>query len=402
MTTTLLPNARARFFDYSTGAPLAAGKVYTYASGTTTPKSSYTDFGGLTPNANPVILDANGEANIWLDGSYKIVLKNSADVTQWTVDNVSNTAQVNNWSGTAGGTANALTITPPLSVSSYTAGLVYTFKASAVGNSGASTIAVGGLTPIAIQKQGVALAGSEIVANNFYRVVFDTATTCQLESISAQVTPFSDAVTLLVNAGDTTKRALFSLAALSTGVTRVYTLPDYGATLATVAGTELLSNKSFVDNSTRIKNNADNTKVAIFDSSAITTAITRTYTFPDKSGTLSMTSDLLFTVSYTSAQTVYSNGADHTFTHGLGAAPKIVIIQAICITAEGGYSINDIITLTSAQSELAGGAAGISMITTSTTIKIRVGVSGIAIANSTFNALVMTTANWKLIITAYA
>ncbi len=58
-------------------------------AGTTTPLATYTDSTGLTPNANPVILDANGEANVWMtDGSYKFVLLDSLGVPQWTVDNV--------------------------------------------------------------------------------------------------------------------------------------------------------------------------------------------------------------------------------------------------------------------------------------------------------------------------
>lgn len=44
------------------------------------------------PNANPVVLDANGEAVIYVADSsvqaYKFVLKNSVDVTQWTMDNI--------------------------------------------------------------------------------------------------------------------------------------------------------------------------------------------------------------------------------------------------------------------------------------------------------------------------
>lgn len=72
------------------GVPLVGGKVYTYVTGTTTPLATYTDATGGTPNANPVILDSRGEANIWLDGSkqYRFVLKTSADVTLWTVDAV--------------------------------------------------------------------------------------------------------------------------------------------------------------------------------------------------------------------------------------------------------------------------------------------------------------------------
>ena len=73
----------------SSGNPLSGGKVYTYAAGTSTPKTTYSDRSLTTPNANPVILDSDGEANIYLDGAYKIVLKDSSDVTLWTEDDVS-------------------------------------------------------------------------------------------------------------------------------------------------------------------------------------------------------------------------------------------------------------------------------------------------------------------------
>lgn len=90
-TTNLSPELRKRYEDTS-GNPLAAGKLYTYQAGTTTPQATYTDNTTTTPHANPIILDANGEiaANVWLDPtlSYKFVLKNSSDVTQWTLDNV--------------------------------------------------------------------------------------------------------------------------------------------------------------------------------------------------------------------------------------------------------------------------------------------------------------------------
>lgn len=76
-----------QFFD-DDGEPLAGGKLYTYEAGTTTPKATYTDAGGLTPNANPVILDANGRATVFLSGSYKFTLKDSSDVTIEETDNV--------------------------------------------------------------------------------------------------------------------------------------------------------------------------------------------------------------------------------------------------------------------------------------------------------------------------
>ncbi len=88
MTTNIAPQPKLQFFD-ANGAPLSGGKLYTYAAGTTTPLASYTNYGGGTANANPVILDSRGEASVWLGtGMYKMVLKTSTDVEVWTVDNL--------------------------------------------------------------------------------------------------------------------------------------------------------------------------------------------------------------------------------------------------------------------------------------------------------------------------
>ncbi len=48
------------------GIPLSGGRVFTYVSGTTTKLTTYTDYTGTTPNENPIVLDANGQCDIWL------------------------------------------------------------------------------------------------------------------------------------------------------------------------------------------------------------------------------------------------------------------------------------------------------------------------------------------------
>jgi hypothetical protein len=91
MATILSPNPKLQFFS-SSGELLVGGKLYTYQAGTTTPLATYTDSTGTTANTNPIILDVRGEANVWLGtSSYKFVLKDSNDVSIWTVDNISTT-----------------------------------------------------------------------------------------------------------------------------------------------------------------------------------------------------------------------------------------------------------------------------------------------------------------------
>jgi len=86
----LSPPPKLQFFG-TDGLPLVGGKLYTYSAGTTTPLATYVDNTGTTTNTNPVILDSNGQANVWLLNSenYKFILKTPADVTLYTVDYIS-------------------------------------------------------------------------------------------------------------------------------------------------------------------------------------------------------------------------------------------------------------------------------------------------------------------------
>jgi hypothetical protein len=87
MAAVLLPQGKQQYMT-ATGAPLVGGKVYTYDTGTTTPRTTWADAAQATPNTNPVILDARGEALIFWSGAYRVVIKDSLDNTIWTVDGV--------------------------------------------------------------------------------------------------------------------------------------------------------------------------------------------------------------------------------------------------------------------------------------------------------------------------
>ena len=196
------------------GNPLAGGKVYTYAAGTTTPQATYTSEGAGTPNANPVVLDAAGRAVIFWSGSYKIKITDANDVLIREVDNVTTS------SGGGGGTSS-----------------------------------------------------------------------------------FTDDTFEIVDNSDATKKMMFSVGGITTGTTRTITMPDDNITLVGTAATQTLTNKTLTDSTTYFADESDATKKLTFQLSGITTATTRTVTWPDKNGTVAMTSDITATGTVTSVAT---------------------------------------------------------------------------------------------------
>lgn len=77
-------------FSSATGTPLANGTLTVYLAGTTTLTNTWQDYQLSSLNTNPVILDSRGECVLWFDPTvtYKLVLKNSSGVVQWTQDNL--------------------------------------------------------------------------------------------------------------------------------------------------------------------------------------------------------------------------------------------------------------------------------------------------------------------------
>lgn len=78
-------------FFTNDGKVLANGSLSFYDSGTTNPRSTYSDPAMTTPNPASVTLDGAGRpsVDIWGDGSYRVVLRDELGTTIVTLDDVS-------------------------------------------------------------------------------------------------------------------------------------------------------------------------------------------------------------------------------------------------------------------------------------------------------------------------
>lgn len=90
--TGLAATARAKFTDEN-GA-LSGGRVHTFYAGTSRACDTFTDYTGSAKNTNPIILDANGECDIWFDGMVKIRVEREDGSLVWVRDNIPSVASV--------------------------------------------------------------------------------------------------------------------------------------------------------------------------------------------------------------------------------------------------------------------------------------------------------------------
>lgn len=87
-----LGTPKVQYFDTRTNTFLNAGKLYAFVVGSSTPTNTYPTIADAiaetNANANPVVLDSRGEADVVLKGATKLVLKDASDNLVWTVDNI--------------------------------------------------------------------------------------------------------------------------------------------------------------------------------------------------------------------------------------------------------------------------------------------------------------------------
>jgi hypothetical protein len=91
------------FYNGTPAAPLSGGLMYFYEPGSSlVPKDTYADNALTIENSNPVVLTSSGslsKENVFLDGAYRVILKDKNGVQQWDRDNVNSIVQVafDNW-----------------------------------------------------------------------------------------------------------------------------------------------------------------------------------------------------------------------------------------------------------------------------------------------------------------
>lgn len=154
----------------------ANGLAGTVATATSTPAITLsTTVTGLLKGNGTAISSATANTDYLSPPSGTALLKagsggalaNAANWTDYTP---------NQWVGTAGGTANALTLTPTLAITSYVAGQTYKFVASA-NNTTAVTIAISGLSALSTTMGSVALPVGGLISGNMYIATVEASLT---------------------------------------------------------------------------------------------------------------------------------------------------------------------------------------------------------------------------------
>lgn len=238
------------------GEPLSGGKLYTYEAGTSTPKATYTSSDESAANANPIILDSSGRADVWLEsGAYKFVIDDSNDVLVEEVDNI------------VGDASNVFGATVTDVASNLTVNEVY--QNNILNCTAAVTLS---LLDVATAEEGFLFVVKNVSGGS---VIIDPDGAETIDGLSTLT--ILDTYSVMIICDGTKWRSYF--------YTEVPT--------------------EFSDSTFRIQDNGDATKEIAFEASSITTGTTRTVTVPDANGTLLYVGDVLDEDDFSSDSAVY-------------------------------------------------------------------------------------------------
>lgn len=457
----LAPYGPFRALD-NNGDPLVGGKLYTYEAGTTTPKATFTNADGDIQNANPVILDLNGYANVWLeDGAYKFILKTSADATLWEVDDIqgdstaafgsqvvtqaSNLAITNVYAqAIVNATATQTHSLPP--AASVGSGFYYVVNNTSASGTvtvdpdGAETINGAANYAFTAGTSGIVYTdGSNwftgfdkaVVAANLSARAANTVITNNTASSAAPAALAMGASTVLarlaagniVAATPTEINTLLTVAATTTKTSNYTVLTtDTFIPCDASGGSLTVTLYTAVGNSGRVVTikKMDSTltqEVTIEGDGTETIDGALNYKLDTQYESITLVSDganwlignslSVLNKYFVSSEQTITAGGSLTIAHGLSEEPTLIQPYLICKTAEGGYSIGDKYIFTGAYQVATASTVsfGASFVPDSTNINVRYGTFAniFSINNKTTgNTFNITPANWRLVIRAWA
>lgn len=453
----LSPFGPFRAFD-SNGDPLNGGKLYTYEAGTSTPKATYTNAGGAVSNANPVILDASGYANVWLGtGGYKFILKDSADNTLWTIDDIggdtqnafgsqiivtsSNTTITSAYKNAAIIATAALTLSLPSAAS---AGQGFYFTIRNYGTTGNITVDpngaefIDGASTLTIYPgESAIIICTGVVWYSLMKLAQAGVTTNQISTSGTSGVAFKNSggttslttgannllVTTFAGAADFAKGAdIASASTTNIGAATGNFVHVTGTTTITSFGTIAAGVHRIVRFAGVLTLTHNATSLILPGSSNITTAANdighfvsegsgnwRCVAYTRANGLAVVSPTTPFSTSFVSTGQTITAGGSLTIAHGLGAVPKLVTPELVCTSAEGGYSVNDVVPIYWGPIDFNSALtnSGVSCVPDATNLNIRFGSSVspntlYVLNKTTGNPVGITNSSWSFIVRAYA
>ncbi len=280
---------------------------------------------------------------------------------------------------TVGGTADAITLTPAPAIAAYAAGQTFRFIASGQ-NTGATTVAVSGLTAKAVTKNGAAaLLAGDIPSGALVELTYNGTSFSMgipginFVTITGTQTLTNKTLTAPAMTDPSMTNPVFSTI-INTGT---LTLPTSSDTLVGRATTDTLSNKSLGS--------------PLITTPTLSGTIIGTYTL---GGTPTIPGVLV-----SGTPTVlnpYAVNSIAATAHGLGATPHIVIAYAECLSADIGYSTGDRVYF---PGDL-GSTSGFNVAAEANNCVILTNSANLSMLNKGAPAgpVAATSANWKLVV----